>query len=47
MLHTWVTRSAPLDPVDRSKVTRLELEPAQHTAKAGECYSLRVRDCLV
>jgi hypothetical protein len=43
MLLRWLTCGAPLDLVDRSRVARLEVEPAQHTGKVAASYSLRVR----
>lgn len=41
-LHHWIAAGARLDPLDRSRVVRLTMTPAQQTVKRGERYTLRV-----
>jgi hypothetical protein len=42
LVRRWITAGALLDPPERSRVTRLHVHPAEHTARPGETYPLRV-----
>jgi hypothetical protein len=41
ILRRWIAAGAPLDPVERSHVTRLRITPAEQTVKPGDGYHLR------
>lgn len=43
MLRDWIARGGPLDPIDESRVTRLEISPQQKLIKLGEHYELTVQ----
>src|SRR5262249_5638779 len=43
LLRRWIAAGAPLDSPDKSKTTRLHVEPAEHVGKVGERYALKVR----
>src|SRR5262249_3624535 len=42
MLRRWIAAGAKLDAVAKSRLTRLKVAPAEHTAKPGETYPLKV-----
>lgn len=42
LLRRWILRGAPLDNVEKSRLKKLTITPAQHTAKPGENYRLKV-----
>jgi hypothetical protein len=42
MLRAWISQGAPLDALDKSRVTRLRLTPVEQTVKPGENYQLQV-----
>ena len=42
MLRRWIAAGAPLDAVEKSRVTHLRVTPAEQTAKPGESYRLKV-----
>ncbi len=42
ILREWIAGGARLDAVEKSRVTRLTVEPARKTVKPGERYTLRV-----
>jgi hypothetical protein len=41
LLRQWIAAGAPLDEVDRSRVTALRVAPAEQTVQPGQEYSLR------
>jgi hypothetical protein len=43
ILRAWIAQGVPLDQLPASRLTRLEVEPVQQTAKPGTSYRLRVR----
>ncbi len=43
VLKRWMAAGAPGDALDRSRVNELRITPAEHTAKPGETYPLRVQ----
>ncbi len=42
ILRAWIAAGAPADPPERSRLTRLRVSPAEHTAPPGQAYQLRV-----
>ncbi|MBI1918320.1 MAG: DUF1553 domain-containing protein [Planctomycetes bacterium] len=42
ILRRWIAGGAALDPLDRSRVTRLRVTPAEQTVNPGTRYQLRV-----
>src|SRR4051794_5449335 len=38
----WIAAGAKLDALEPSRITRLKITPAEHTARPGESYRLRV-----
>ena len=42
MLRAWIAQGAPLDPLDRSPIKRLDVTPLQQTVRPGDSYALRV-----
>src|SRR5437764_827319 len=43
LLRRWIAAGARLDDPERSRLTRLEVTPAEQTARPGERYRLRVQ----
>jgi hypothetical protein len=43
ILRDWIASGAALDPIEKSAVTRLTIEPLQKTVKQGERYALTVK----
>jgi hypothetical protein len=43
LLRRWIAAGVPLDSPDKSKTTRLQVEPAEHVGKVGVRYALKVR----
>jgi hypothetical protein len=42
ILRRWIAGGAALDPLERSRVTRLRITPAEQTVEPGQRYLLRV-----
>ena len=42
ILRRWIAAGAPVDVLDRSRVTQLRVTPAEQTIKPGDTYALRV-----
>jgi hypothetical protein len=42
VLRRWIAAGAPGEPPDPSRVRQLRIRPAEHTARPGETYPLRV-----
>jgi hypothetical protein len=42
LLRDWIAQGAPWDQAGLSPLRRLKVTPQSHTAKPGECYSLKV-----
>jgi hypothetical protein len=47
ILRKWIAAGARLDAVEKSRLTRLRVTPAEHTAKPGESYRLKVEATFV
>lgn len=41
VVRKWIAAGAPLDPVEQSRLKKLTITPAQHTAKPGDAYRLK------
>jgi hypothetical protein len=42
LLRRWIAAGAPLDPPEPARQSRLRVTPAEHTARPGESYPLRI-----
>ncbi len=47
ILRRWITAGAQLEPVAKSRLTKLTITPAEHTAKVGDSYRLKVEASFV
>jgi hypothetical protein len=43
LFRAWIAAGAPLDAIEASRVTNLEVTPGRHTLRTGESYAIRVQ----
>jgi hypothetical protein len=47
IIRRWIAAGARIDPIDKSRLSNLRVTPAEHTAKPGESYRLKVEATFV